>query len=260
VTAPVVGGGTGPVALRALRTLGAFTPDHPSLSLTEIARRAGVPLTTAHRLVAVLAEWGALERDSSGRYHVGLRLWELGSLAPRGLGLRELALPFMEDLSQVTHENVQLAVRDGVESVYVERIAGRSAIRVLTRVGGRFPLHPTGVGRVLLAHAPVEVQQQVLESPLQRFTPWTVTSPATLRSVLAEVRRSGYAVNDREVTPDALSVAAPVRGPDGGVLAALSLVVRADGASAAALAPLVMAGARGISRVVSEAAVTDPLS
>src|SRR3712207_8102906 len=92
------------------------------------------------------------------RYRVGLLVWELGALAPRGLGLREAALPFMEDLYEVTHENVQLAVRDGTDVGFVERIAGRSGVGVLTRVGGRFALPPTGVGLVLLAHAPLAVQ------------------------------------------------------------------------------------------------------
>src|SRR3712207_6569615 len=96
------------------------------------------------------------------RYRVGLRVWELGALAPRGLGLREAALPFMEDLYEVTHQNVQLAVRDETEVVFVERIAGRDAVPVQTRVGGRFALPPTGVGLVLLAHAPAGVQEQVL--------------------------------------------------------------------------------------------------
>src|SRR5690606_15278070 len=116
------------------------------MTLSQMARHAGLPLSTAHRLLAELVAWGALERDDTGAYHVGLRLWELGALAPRGTGLRERALPFLEDLSQVTRENVQLAVREGTELVYIERIAGSGAVPVLTRVGGRFALTVTGVG------------------------------------------------------------------------------------------------------------------
>ena len=98
--------------------------------------------------------------------------------SPRaGLGLREIALPYLEDLYEATHENVQLAVRDGLEVVFVERLAGRDAVRVLTRVGGRFALHATGVGLVLLAHAPADVQEQVLGGPLERWTPKTIGSP-----------------------------------------------------------------------------------
>lgn len=242
------GAGTGSVTARALQLLEAFSAERPALSLSELARRAGLPLSTAHRLVHDLATWGALERDPDGRYRIGLRLWEVAALAPRGLALRELALPYLEDLSQVTQENVQLAVREGQEIVFVERIAGRRAVPVLTRVGGRFPMPPTGVGLVLLAHAPADVQEAVLSQPLPRFTERTITSPVELRRLLAEVRRLGYALSDRQVTMDSVSVSAPVRGAGGDVVAALSIVIRHDGVPPSTLVPAVLAAARGISR------------
>jgi DNA-binding IclR family transcriptional regulator len=230
--------------------LGAFTPDHPALRLSEIARRAGVPAATAHRVLREFCEWGALERDEAGVYRVGLRLFELGSLAPRGLGLRERALPFLEDLSQITRENVQLAVREGTEVVYIERIAGTGAVPVLTRVGGRFALTATGVGLVLLAHAPADVQEDVLRNPIERYTPETVTDPDRLRHMLADVRTHGFSTSERQVTLDSLSVGAPIHDPRGQVVAAVSLVVRYGSASPHALAPLVMTSARAISRAL----------
>jgi DNA-binding IclR family transcriptional regulator len=236
--------------VRALQLLGTFSPEHPDLTLTDLARRSGLPLTTAHRIVADLLAWGALERDPDGRYRIGLRLWETASLAPRGLGLREAALPFLEDLSQVTQENVQLAVREDLEIVYVERIARRTAVPVFTRVGGRFPMPPTGVGLVLLAHAPAEVQEEVLTSPLQRFTDKTIVSSRQLRQVLAEVRRAGVAISDRQVTMDAVSVAAPVYGDTDTVVAAVSVVVHAGDSRPNMLVPVVRAAARGISRAL----------
>src|SRR2546423_5182805 len=170
---------------RLLAVLGAFDRDSPALSLAEISRRAELPLTTAHRLVGALTAWGALERDESGGYHIGLRLWELGALAPRGLVLREAAMPFLEDLYESTHENVHLAIRDGLEVVYIERISGRSAGGVLSRVGARWPLHATGVGLVLLAHGGAELQAEVCGTGLASFTPYTVTDPARLRRVVS---------------------------------------------------------------------------
>ena len=250
-------GETGPVIRRAAQLLAAFTPERQALTLSQLARRTGLPLTTTHRLVGELVECGLLERDPESTFHIGLRLWEIASLAPRGLGLRELALPFMEDLFAVTAENVQLAVRDGHEAVFVERIAGRSAVPLYTRVGGRFPLHPTGVGRVLLAFAPPEVQEAVLAGPLTSYTPHTVTNPKALRRVLADVRSHGFAVNDRQVSMETLSVAAPVRGADGTVVAAVSLVVQAGSAVPAALAPAVQATAQGISRALRDSSVGD---
>ncbi|GLY78039.1 IclR family transcriptional regulator [Actinoallomurus iriomotensis] len=238
------------VTSKVLCLLGAFTPSTPALTLTELAQRSGVSLATAHRRAAELLDWGALERRPDGRYQIGLRLWEVGSLAPRGLGLREHAMPFLEDLYEVTHENVQLAVREGTEVLYVERIAGRAAVRVLTRVGGRFALHATGVGLVLLAYAPADVQEEVLGAPLRRFTDETIVDPGRLRRVLADVRRDGYAVSSRQVTKDAVSVAAPIFGPDDTVVASVSLVVQTDNARPHALAPTVRAAARGISRAL----------
>jgi len=239
------------VTSRVLAVLGAFDAEHRHLTLTQLSRRTGLPMATTHRLAAELTGWGALERGSGGRYRIGLRLWEVGSLAPRGLGLREVALPFLEDLYEATHENVQLAVLDGAEVVYLERIPGRHSVGVLTRVGGRWPAHITGVGLALLAHASPEVQERYLAGPLARYTERTITDPVRLRRELAEVRRAGYAVSDGQVTLDALSVAAPVYGPGDEVVAALSIVVRSGTVAASALAPAVRTAARGISRALS---------
>ncbi|MEU9345819.1 IclR family transcriptional regulator [Streptomyces sp. NPDC048278] len=235
---------------RLLAVLAAFDHGHPALSLTDIGRRAGLTLTTAHRLVGALTAWGALERDADGFYHVGLRLWELAALAPRGLALRQIALPYLEDLYEATHENVQLAVRDGSDVVYIEWLSGRSAVGVHIRVGARWPLHATGVGLALLAHEAPGFQQDYCAGGLASFTPYTVTDPARLRRSLAEVRRTGAAVSSRQVTDDALSVAAPVRGATGQVVAAVSVVVPEADAQVPVLVPAVRLAARGISRAL----------
>ncbi|WP_328492870.1 IclR family transcriptional regulator [Streptomyces sp. NBC_00414] len=235
---------------RLLAVLAAFDHGHPALSLTDISRRAGLSLTTAHRLVGALSDWGALERDAAGIYHVGLRLWEIAALSPRGLALRQIALPYLEDLYEATHENVQLAVRDGSEVVYIEWLSGRSAVGVKIQVGARWPLHATGVGLALLAHCEPAFQEAYCGGPLAGFTPHTITDPATLRRVLAEVRRSGVAVSVRQITDDALSVAAPVRGAGGPVAAAVSVVVPERDAQTPALIPAVRLAARGISRAL----------
>ncbi|QFZ24413.1 IclR family transcriptional regulator [Saccharothrix syringae] len=239
---------------KLLAVLDAFSRDRPALTLSQIARAVGVPVSTAHRLVAELTAWGGLERGADGRYRIGLRVWELGALAPRGLGLREAALPFLQDLYEVTHENVQLAVRDEDEVVFVERLAAPDSVTVLTQVGGRFPMPPTGVGLVLLAHAPVEVQERVLAAPMARYTPYTITDPHHLRRVLADVRRTGVVISDRQVTTDAVSVAAPVvLGAE--VVAAVSVVARGSSAASVRwLTPAVRAAALAISRTLGTSA------
>ncbi|MQA09852.1 MAG: helix-turn-helix domain-containing protein [Pseudonocardiaceae bacterium] len=234
---------------RLLAVLHAFAPGRTSLSLTEISRRAGLTLTTAHRLAGELVAWGALERDSEGRYRIGIWVLELAALSPRGLELRENALPFLEDLLEATHGNVHLSIRDNLEVVYVETLRPRGAVEVFSRLGGRWPMHAVGTGLVLLAHADAEVQERVLQAPLQRFTEKTVTDPHVLRRVLADVRRTGVAVATGQITLDALAVAAPVRGPDDEVIASIG-VVKEVTTSARALAPAVTASARALSRAL----------
>jgi DNA-binding IclR family transcriptional regulator len=237
---------------KLLALLDAFSETHLAYTVSELSRRTALPLSTTHRLVRELELWGGLERGPDRRYRIGLRFVEVAALCPRGIGLRDVALPFMEDLYEATHQNVQLAVREGCEGVYVERIAGRRAVPVLTRVGAHWPLHATGVGLVLLAHAPSDVQQQVLDAPLPAFTPFTVTDPRMLRRMLAEVRRSGFSVSDRQITDDAFSVAAPITDADGRCVAALSLVVPADDPGRASWAAAVRAAAGGISRRIRD--------
>jgi DNA-binding IclR family transcriptional regulator len=236
------------VPAKLLSVLDAYAEGSAAHTLSELSRRTGLPLTTTHRLVRELERWGGLERGDDGRYRIGLRMVEIAALCPRGTGLRDVALPFMQDLYEATHQNVQLAVREGIDGVYIERIAGRTAVPVRTRVGAHWPLHATGVGLALLAYAPPAVQEDVLTRPLKRFTPQTITDPGQLRRVLAEVRRTGVAISDRQIDLAAYSVGAPITGPDGACLAALSIVVNADDPSHASWGPAVRAAAIGISR------------
>jgi DNA-binding IclR family transcriptional regulator len=233
---------------RLLAVLDAFGPRHRALSLSEISRRAGLSLSTAHRLVSELVNWGALERDANGRYSVGLRLLELAALAPRGLELREAAFPYLDELHQRTRGNVHLGVRDGLEVVYVETLRARTGRPISSRIGDRWPMHATGTGLVLLAMAERELQERALRRPLERFTPMTVTDPAELRRLLARVRQSGVAVARGQITLPDLAVAVPVYDPYGGVAAAISVVVEAETAKPKVLAHMLTEAAGAISR------------
>ncbi|QUG99445.1 IclR family transcriptional regulator [Saccharopolyspora erythraea] len=219
------------VTARALSVLTAFDIDHSRLTLTAIARRAGIPLATAHRLVRELEHWGALHRDSEGRYSIGLRLWEIGLLSPVNSTLRQVALPFMQELCAATRDNVHLAVRDGTEAVYVEKLTAHTSVPIVSRSGGRLPLHATSVGKVLLAHAPASLLQECCEHGLSRHTPYTITEPGRLGRELQGVRARGFAQATEEMSLGNCSVAVPVRDATGSVVAALGLVahsVRAE--------------------------------
>ena len=237
-----------PVVDRALALLDAFDAAHPYLTLGELSRRSGIPASSALRLAGRLQVWGALERGADGRFSVGLRLWEVAALAPRGQGLRELALPFMGDLEEVTRQHVLLAVREGEEALMVERLSSHGAVAALYRPGGRMPLHSTGVGLVLLAFAEPAFQEHVLARPLVHHPEQVPVDPADLRRTLAAIRRDGLAVVRRGAPGPVVSVAAPVQDAAGRVTAALGVVVPAEDADPRLLGPAVRTAARGISR------------
>jgi len=237
-----------PVVDRALALLGAFDDTHRSLTLSTLARRAGLPLSTAKRLSERLLAWGALERDADGGLVVGLRLWETASLAPRALGLREVAMPFLDDLHDATRQHVLLVVRDGEEGLLVERRSARDAVAVQYRVGDRLPLGMTAAGRLLLAHAPAELQESVLAGHGGGSSADPTPTPGELRRALAEVRRNGVAVINRRRPAPVVSVAAAVRGPGGAVVAALSIVVPAAARHPSTVEPAVRTAAAGVSR------------
>jgi DNA-binding IclR family transcriptional regulator len=238
------------VTSRALDLLGAFDPDHRRLTLTELANRAGLPLATAHRLIAELQKWGALDRLPTGEYVIGRRLWDLGLLAPVPSGLRQAASPFLHDLYGATLATVHLAVRDGTSVLYIDRLSGHVSVPVVSKIGSRLPMHATGVGKVLLAFAPPSLVTAVL-SDLSRVTPYTVTNPARLAAQLERVRIDGYATTGDEMSLGASSVAVPVRTPADEVVAALGIVVPDLRREKPRLVSALQVAARGISRTLA---------
>jgi DNA-binding IclR family transcriptional regulator len=235
------------VTSRVLALLDAFDADHRALALTELARRADLPLSTAHRVAGELVDGGLLARRPGGRYTVGRRLWDLGLLAPGQSGLVEVASPFLHDLYGTTGATVHLAVRDGLQVLYLDRLAGSASVPVVSTVGSKLPLHATGVGKVLLAYAPEDVRKAVL-ADLPRITPYTIVQPGRLAEQLDRVRRDGYAQTSEEMSLGACSVAVPIRATGGEVVAALGLVVASLRRDRPRLVSALQVAARGIGR------------
>lgn len=242
---------------RVVAVLDAFDASHRSLGATEVATRAGLPLSTAHRLLGELVDAGMLAR-AEDRYVVGRRIWALGLLAPVQTGLRDVAAPFLQDIYAATQAAVHLGVRDGFEVLYLDRIAGRRSVPVVSTVGSRLPLHTTGVGKVLLAWAPDDVQRQAL-TDLPRVTAYTVTHVGRMRDQLRRVREQGYATTSEEMSLGACSIAVPVFGEPSHadetatrtVVAALGLVVAQLGRHRHRLLAAAQVAAQGISRSLS---------
>jgi len=234
------------VTSRALAVLAAFDSSHRELTLSALAARAGLPLSTTHRLLAELVAWGALTRTDAGSYVIGRRVWDLGLLAPVESVLRERASPYLHDLYGATLATAHLAVRDDDRVLYIDRLRGNTSVPIVSRVGSRLPLHATGVGKVLLAHAPEPVQRTVLGN-LTRVTPYTITQPGHLRRQLSRVLSDGFATTTEEMSLGACSVAVPVR-ENGQVVAALGLVVPSLKHERARLVGALQVAARGIGR------------
>ncbi|MFF2369225.1 IclR family transcriptional regulator [Agromyces sp. NPDC058110] len=217
------------------------------LTLGEIADRARLPMSTAHRLVGEWVAWGGLVRGDDGRFRVGIKLWRLSVRQPSSRRLRAAAKLYLQDLFDATGEHVHLAVREGLGVVYLERMSGPDAVPSITDVGSRLPLHATGVGQALLAFAPPGVFEDVVAGGLRPYQPGTITDEDELRARMAEVRRVGLATSVEALTKGAFSVAAPVRDATGTVVAAVSIIAHVERRTEPQFALGVRIAGRGIS-------------
>ena len=139
---------------RFVKIVSAFDDGHTSMSVAELGRRTGLPVTTTYRLVNDLLLERLLEREPGGDIHIGTRMWELVSRGSKMLGLREAALPFMEDVQAVVQHSTTLGILDSDEVLYIERLGSDKTIVDITKIAGRLPIHATSSGLVLLAYSP----------------------------------------------------------------------------------------------------------
>jgi DNA-binding IclR family transcriptional regulator len=237
---------------RAVAILGAFSAERPELGVTELAEVLDLHKSTVHRFLVNLERAGLVERiPRSGRYRLGLRLFELGSLVIQQMNLWDEALPFLEALVRESGETGHLAVLDGGEAIYVERVETRRALRIPSAMGRGYPVHATSLGKVLLAHQPdIRVREIIAERGLARFTRNTIADSDVLLAELAEVRRQGYAIDDEEYDEGLRCIGAPIMDHTGQVVAALGIggpVTRVTPERVPELARLVKLAAKGLS-------------
>lgn len=212
----------GTVLGKAVLVLRAFSVNDQAVSLAELVRRTGLHKATIHRLCGELVSHRLLDKEPAG-YRLSGGLFELGMRASVERSLLELAIPFLQDLYERTHETVHLGVREGTEVVYVAKIGGHQQARSPSRIGGRMPLHCTAIGKVLLAFGDAAVRRSVLAAPLERRTAHTIVTPGTLSRTLAAVSRTGVAFEREESALGITCVAAPVLAETGDVAAAISI-------------------------------------
>jgi len=245
------------VLSRQLSILDAFDAGAAFLTLSEIAQRSGLPMTTTHRLVNELVDERLLERLPDRSYQLGLRLWELAARTPRAMGLREIAYPMVQLVQNQVRQHTQLGVEGGHDVVYLERMSRPNAVVNATIVGGRISLGASAIGHVLLSDRPRAFLEEVVDAGIRRYTENTPQTLDELLEVVDRVREVGYSVAEGFIHPAARGMAAPIYGPDGRVLAGLGVVVPSGEPVNMRIVELLRNAARGVSQQM-RAAYIDP--
>jgi len=210
---------------RALAMLEAVAQDPEGLSNAEISRKLQIPKSSASYILRTLEKQAYLNRDKeSGKYRVGLKILSLSRGALSGIDVREVALPIMRHLMEKTNLTCHLAILDGPEAVYIEKVEPQGFIRMDTWVGRRMRVHATSVGKALVAHIPQERLEKIIsESGMEKRTAKTITSLSRLLKELEKVRAQGFAVDDEENNLGARCVGAPVFNQQGAIEASVGL-------------------------------------
>jgi DNA-binding IclR family transcriptional regulator len=215
---------------RMMTLLDALAVSPEPASLKHLAAATDLHPSTAHRILAAMTAARFVERQDAGTYRLGIRLLELGNLVKSRISLREVALPFMQELHEIIGEAINLGARHDDEIVYIERTSsGRALVRVVYLVGGRAPLHLTSLGKLFLAaDTPQQLRDYARRTGLPGKTPHSLTTLAALEKELDKVRRHGIAYDDEEAEAGLKCVAAPIHDDEGRVVAALSVSAPAD--------------------------------
>lgn len=215
-----------PVVDKTMILLGLIASRKAGVSLANLVEAAAVPRSTVYRILNSLIAHRFVVRQEGGLFTLGPRMREMaGAWQPEtDWGwLTRLAAPYLQDLGASVGEASKIAVREGDEIVTIYSVPSKAEYGLAVRVGHRGPLHVGGAGKAVLAFAPTEDIERIVSSPLQAFTPATITNADTLRDVLSRIRQQGYAEDFGEMTVGIRSFAAPVFDAGGGVLGAISV-------------------------------------
>jgi IclR family transcriptional regulator, pca regulon regulatory protein len=243
---------------KGLRILSLFDEQRSSWRVSDLAVAAGMPMPTVYRVVMTLASEGYLDHLPNGEYRPGVRTLTLGTAALRSLDLVGLATPKLTELGQRTGETVNLAVLSGDRVLYLVRLRNSDLVTANIQVGSTLPAVHTSIGKLLLASlSQADLQARVTDASFARNRgPNAKISLAELREELAMIRDQGWAMQDEELAYGLRSVAGPITGPDGRVVAGVNLAVQAQDWSTQRiireLKPLVLATCAEISALLSD--------
>lgn len=230
MTEPSEGKGSIQVISRMMSLLDVLAESPEPATLKKLSQTTGLHPSTAHRILAVMANARLVERQENSTYALGIRLLELGNIVKSRINIREIALPHMQSLHQAIGEAVNLGIRDEDEIIYLERTSdGRSLVRVVYLLGGRAPLHLTSLGKLFLAaDNPAAVRAYAKRTGLPGKTPHSLTSLAMLEKELDKVRRHDLAYDNEEAEIGLRCVASPIRNVEGVIVAGLSISAPTD--------------------------------
>lgn len=210
---------------RAIDILEVFGDGRNELGVTEISKLLGLHKSTTFGLLTTLEVRGYLEKNVvTGKYQLGLKLFELGNQVQNGMELKRVADQYLEQLLAENGETVHLVIMDDGEAIYIDKKEGPESMRMVSQVGKRLPMHCSGVGKTLLAHLPeIEINKIICKKGLPGLTAKTITEPEALFEELKRIREQGYALDNEEISEGLMCVAAPIRNYSGQVMAALSV-------------------------------------
>ena len=234
---------------RAMSVLESFQSKDRDLTAAELARRSGLPRSTAYRIAGELASLGALEQTADGHFRLGGKLYEMGQLAIFQRGLRDSAASFLVDLANATRQTVHLGVLDNSEVVFLDVVRPGPAPQSMSRSEIRMPATATGLGKAVLAFSAAEVVDQVIARGLPKVTSNTITEEVRLRSELTKIRRTGLAFDHQEHATGTSCCAAPIFGSSNKVVGAVSVSGQTSSIRLDLVAAAVQTTAAGISRL-----------
>ena len=215
--------------IKAFRMLKSFARPDEWLTSSELSRRAGLPEASGYRLIQTLEELGAVVRGPRGRYRPGMLLLSLSRNVDIGNLLHEASQGMIVELARRLDVTLHIGLLEDDMVTYVSKVSTPTSFVSHTQLGAQLEAYCSGLGKVLLAALPeAELDRFIMEGEFIALTPYTITDPAALRAHLAEVRRKGFALDDREIREDMCCIAVPIHDAQGQIIAALSATERVD--------------------------------
>jgi DNA-binding IclR family transcriptional regulator len=238
---------------KAIEVLEALAETENGIGITQLSRELNLPKSTIHQILSTLKSVRFVEQNSEDKkYHLGLRIFELGNVVQSQLQLRKIAYPYLYNLSRKVNETTYLVVLEGDRIVYIDCVESTARLRAHPLFGIRVPLHCTSLGKAIMAFLPeAKINEIIYEDGLERFTENTITDPQALKQELKGIRKRGYAIDNMEHEEGIRCVGAPIRNHQKEVFAAISASgpsQRFDPPRIQAMAKLVIEAAEEISR------------